>query len=128
MVVGGWLVHLERVNAHAPVTASSNDATNVYKPFIRDTLSFDTIIPYKKDRTLIWRSRREGDVLLLRGKHHKLRKLQNERGIPSALRERLPLLCDAEGIYWAPGIGLRDSAPTTSPDGYLQLSITPVKT
>lgn len=128
MVVGTWLVHLERLNAHAPVTASSNDATNVYKPFIRDTLSFDTIIPYKKDRTLIWRSRREGDVLLLRGKHHKLRKLQNARGIPSALRERLPLLCDAEGIYWAPGIGLRDSAPTTSPDGYLQLSITPVKT
>lgn len=126
-VVGSWLVRIEHLNAHPPVTASSNDATNVYKPFIRDTLSFDTIIPYKKDRTLIWRSRREGDVLALRGKHHKLRKLQNERGIPPALRDCLPLLCDTEGILWAPGIGLRDIAPT-SPDDYLHLTIIPVKT
>ena len=43
-----------------------------------------------------------------RGLHRKLRKLQNEQGIPPALRERLPVLCDDDGIVWAPLIGLRD--------------------
>lgn len=125
LTAGGWHVCIERSNAHTGVTASSNDATNVYNPFIRDTLSFDIIIPYDAARPLVLRSRREGDVLLLRGKHRKLRKLQNERGIPPALRERLPLLCDGDGILWAPMVGHRDGTDT-APDGYLHLTITSI--
>ena len=104
----GLRVRVERLKDEA--APNSTGPTNVYNPFIRDTLSFDTIIPYDENQTLVLRPRRAGDTLLLRGKHHKLRKLQNERGIPPMLRNRLPLLCDGDGIVWAPLIGLRDGA------------------
>ncbi len=42
------------------------------------------------------------------GMHRKLRRLQAERGIDARLRDRIPLLCDAEGIVWAPLVGVRD--------------------
>ncbi len=92
---------------------------NVYKPFIRDTLMFDTIVEcsaWLEGRALHWRSRDAGDTLLLRGVHRKLRKLQNELGIPASLRDRLPLLCDGDTVIWAPFCGARDGAfaPVTS--------------
>ncbi|MBE6660705.1 MAG: tRNA lysidine(34) synthetase TilS [Ruminococcaceae bacterium] len=92
---------------------------NVYKPFIRDTLMFDTIVEcsaWLEGRALHWRSRDAGDTLLLRGINRKLRKLQNELGIPAALRDRLPLLCDGDTVIWAPFCGARDGAfaPVTS--------------
>ncbi len=107
-------------------------AINVYNPFIRDTLTFDTIIWCEAKHgkcPLFFRNRRSGDTLLLRGKHHSLRKLQNERGIPPALRDRIPLLCDNGGILWAPMIGVRDGIlqpPTTAehpPHAYMQLTV-----
>lgn len=102
------------LDEHAAVTINSNDGENVYNPFIRDTLTFDIIIPYDADRPLWLRSREDGDRILLRGMHRKIRKLQNERGIPAHWRTRLPLLCDGEDVLWAPGIGLRDGAIQTS--------------
>lgn len=74
-----------------------------------------------------FRPRREGDLLLLRGMHRKLRKLQNERGIPPALRERLPLLCDSQGVLWAPFVGLRDGGEAllrSQPNPTLLLTVT----
>ena len=59
---------------------------------------------------LRWRGRREGDTLMWRGIHRKLRKLQNEAGIPVDLRDRLPLLCDGDRVLWAPFIGAADGA------------------
>ncbi len=123
IVAHGLHVCVRRADAHTAVTPNSTDATNVYNPFIRDTLSFDTIIPYEKARALILRPRRAGDVLLLHGKHRKLRKLQNERGIPPSLRDRLPLLCDGDGIVWAPLIGLRDDLADASGER-LHLTVT----
>jgi tRNA(Ile)-lysidine synthetase-like protein len=85
---------------------------NVYNPFIRDTLTFDTILECDLCR-LRWRGRRSGDTILLRGIHRKLRKLQNEAGIPVDVRSRLPLLCDGERVVWAPFIGAADGAFAT---------------
>lgn len=62
------------------------------------------------ERSLYWRSRREGDTIRLGGMTRRLRKLYNQKQIPSRLRERLPLLCDAEGVVWAPFVGARDGA------------------
>ncbi len=59
-----------------------------------------------------FRTRQEGDTLLMRGMHRKLRKLYNAAKIPPSVRERLPLLCDEEGIVWAPFVGTRDGLPT----------------
>ena len=57
---------------------------------------------------LYWRLREDGDVIYLRGMHRKLRRLQAQASIPVRLRERLPLLCDGEGVLWAPFVGARD--------------------
>ncbi len=120
----GLRVCFERIDQHTSVTPNSNRATNVYNPFIRDTLTFDTIISCAPEMSLYLRSRDAGDVLLYHGMHRKLRKLQNEHGIPPALRDRLPLLCDNDGVLWAPAIGLRDGVLTPATHR-LTLTLTP---
>ena len=60
------------------------------------------------ERPLRWRSRREGDLLLQGGMHRKLRRLYREAGVAPRWRARMPLLCDDEGIVWAPFVGARD--------------------
>ena len=91
---------------------SQRKQQNVYKPFIHEAITFDTI-----DATAHWRARREGDVLLMGGIHRKIRKLQNAAHIPAPLRERIPLLCDAHGVLWVPFVGTRDGA-TLDGGGY----------
>jgi tRNA(Ile)-lysidine synthase len=60
------------------------------------------------EKSLHWRLRREGDLLLQGGMHRKLRRLYREAGIAPRWRDRMPLLCDDEGIVWAPFVGARD--------------------
>ena len=60
------------------------------------------------ERGLFWRSREEGDRILMGGMHRAVRRLYREAGVHPSLRARLPLLCDAEGIVWAPFCGVRD--------------------
>lgn len=62
----------------------------------------------KQTDAYYWRPRREGDLLLTGGMHKKIRRLYREAGISVRLRERMPLLCDKEGIVWAPFAGVRD--------------------
>lgn len=109
----GWQVTLQLRN-EADISCEQHKKNtqigkNVYNPFIRDTLTFDTILECDMQR-LRWRGRREGDTLMWRGIHRKLRKLQNEAGIPVDLRDRLPLLCDGDRVLWAPFIGAADGA------------------
>ena len=58
-----------------------------------------------------WRVRRDGDLLLRGGMHRKLRRLYREAGISPRRRARMPLLCDADGVVWAPFVGARDGLP-----------------
>lgn len=96
----------QSMKQHKKITQNGK---NVYNPFIRDTLTFDTIMGYEL-RDLRWRCRKSGDTLLLRGVNRKLRKLQNELGLPPDLRDRLPLLCCGDTVLWAPFAGARDGA------------------
>ena len=59
-------------------------------------------------KALIWRNRREGDVIMLGKLHRQLRRLWAARGIPTELRCALPLLCRGEEIVWAPFVGTSD--------------------
>lgn len=59
-------------------------------------------------KNLFWRSRQPGDVIRIGGMHRKLRKQYNTAGISPRMREQMPLLCDGEGILWAPFVGVRD--------------------
>lgn len=64
------------------------------------------------NNTLYFRTKQTGDTVLIGGMHRKLRKLYNAAKVPPSIRNALPLLCDAEGIVWAPLIGTRDRLPT----------------
>lgn len=79
------------------------EGANIYRLFINRCLNFDKIIGWPH-----WRLRRAGDCILLGGHHRSVKKLLSAAGIPVALRERLPILCDEEGIVFLPGVGLRD--------------------
>lgn len=59
---------------------------------------------------LYFRPRREGDTVMRNGVKRQLRRLLREAGVPNALRDALPLLCDGEGILWTPFVGFRDGA------------------
>ena len=72
---------------------------------------------------LYWRSRREGDTLVMGGMTRKLRKLSNEKKIPLRLRERLPFLCDEKGILWAPFVGARDGVELREGDTLITVEI-----
>ena len=78
---------------------------NVYNLCMNLPLDFDTI-----KGTANIRVRRAGDAFLWHGHHRKLQKLLCDCRIPQSLRDRLPLLCDEDGILLVPGIGVRDGA------------------
>ena len=86
----------------------STELQNVYNLCMNPPLDFDTI-----KRTAVLRVRRAGDAFLWHGHHRKLKKLLCDHRVPQSLRDRLPLLCDEDGILLVPGIGVRDGASFT---------------
>ncbi len=46
------------------------------------------------------------------GVHKSLKKLMCDKKVPLDMRDRLPVVCDAEGILYVPFIGVRDGAST----------------
>jgi len=83
---------------------------NIYKKATTTRISFDKIYD-----GLFVKPRAEGDVILSGNMHKKIKKLMNEHRLPPALRSRLPLLCDKDGILWVPTIALRDGAADREP-------------
>jgi tRNA(Ile)-lysidine synthetase-like protein len=83
-------------------------------------LNFDKI----KGRPVL-RTRRPGDLFLWRGHHRKVKKLLCDTGVPCSVRDRLPMLCDGEGIVLIPGIGVRDGAAAQTDVRPLYVSIAP---
>ena len=59
-------------------------------------------------KALIWRNRREGDVMMLGKMHRQVRRLWAAQKIPTELRQALPLLCWGEEIVWTPFVGTSD--------------------
>lgn len=78
---------------------------NIYKLSIHTDIRFDTI--YGK---MYARSRRSGDTLFLGGNTRRLKKMLCDRGVPRSLRERLPIICDGEGVLAVPGLPVRGPA------------------
>ena len=79
--------------------------SNIYKKVIFKTFSRDII-----DNGLYLRFRRDGDCYKYGGITHKLKKVFNDREIPSFIRGRIPIICDNLGILWVPGLSARDGA------------------
>ncbi len=58
--------------------------------------------------SLYARSRTPGDRILMGGMHKSLKKLMCDKKIDLALRDKLPIICDREGIVFVPFIGVCD--------------------
>ncbi len=83
--------------------------------YINLTMNFDIIT-----ENVHWRPCRAGERILLGGMHRQLRKCYAARGFSPDVRAKMPLLCDGEGVLWAPGVGLRDGLDRDEAcDGYL---------
>ena len=80
-----------------------NFSPNIYNFSIKANLRSAII-----EGELFVRYRREGDAYFYGGITHKLKKLFNDKKLPLRERETLPVLCDAKGIVWVPGFGVRD--------------------
>lgn len=80
-----------------------NFSPNIYNFSIKANLRSAII-----EGELFVRSRREGDAYFYGGMTHKLKKMLNDKKLPMRERETLPILCDAKGIVWVPGFGVRD--------------------
>lgn len=93
----GIVIRVEKLDKNTKVHNLSTALHMILKP--------DSVII---NDGLLWRSRKEGDTLVMGGMTRKLRKLYNQKKIPLRLREQIPLLCDGEGIVWAPFVGARD--------------------
>ena len=61
-----------------------------------------------KKEGLYFRARRSGDTMLRHGVSRQIRRLYREAGVPLAVRDALPLLCDGDSILWAPFVGFAD--------------------
>ena len=108
---------LINVEEYGEKTKINNLSTESY---INLRIDFDII----KD-SLFWRSYRAGDLLLRGGMHKKLRRLYAEANVPVYWRTRLPLLCDGEGIVWAPFVGTRDGISSREATHRIGVSIAP---
>ena len=78
---------------------------NVYNFSIQAYVSSDII-----DDGLFLRFKKDGDAYKYHGITHKLKKVFNDRNIPSSERDLIPIICDANGILVIPGMSERDGA------------------
>ncbi len=95
--MGEWCISVEKKGCAIKVNNLSTQTC------INLQLKFDIM-----NNSLFWRPMREGDCILLHGMHRRLRRLYREAGFGARERREIPLLCDGEGILWAPFVGLRD--------------------
>lgn len=64
---------------------------------------------------LHWRTRKEGDRILMRGMHRSVRRLLRETGLSPRERASLPILCAGDDVLWVPFVGARDGAGADTP-------------
>ncbi len=84
---------------------NSHNTKNIYKKSI--LLSIDSA---KIKGELVARSRISGDKIKVNGMHKSLKKLACDKKIPLDLRQRLPVLCDENGVLALPLVAIRDGA------------------
>ena len=81
------------------------DIQNIYKLFIHTETDFDTI--YGR---IYVRARQPGDRLQLGSTHRRVKKMLCDRGVPVSMRDRIPALCDGDGIFCVPYLPPRTTA------------------
>ena len=99
--------------------AEKSQPTKIHKLSTELYININAVSAIMK-KGFYWRTYREGDVIFCHGMHKKLRRVYREAGISPRLRTRIPLLCDAEGVIWAPfANAVRDSVEDKSGEPYV---------
>lgn len=88
-------------DSRLPEVENPANGENIYKISIHTTISFDKI-----RGSIFVRNRLPGDVIVKGGMTRRVKKLLNSAHVED--RDFLPFFCDAGGIFYIPGIGLRD--------------------
>ena len=86
---------------------NSHDSKNVYKKETILYIDFATI-----EGELYARPRKAGDKIRSNGMSKSVKKLMCDKKIPIEWRDRLPMICDANGIVAIPFVCVRDGART----------------
>ena len=94
----------------------SHDSELIYTLSTYKTLNFDTI-----NGSLFARPRTSGDSVDLGTFHKDVRRAMSEKKVPEPLRGAIPMICDGEGIVYAPTVGC---SKRVSGKGTLVLGIT----
>ena len=84
---------------------SSHCTKNVYKNSILMSIDSDKI-----KNGLVARNKRDGDKIRSCGMSKSVKKLMCDKKIPLELREKLPVICDEDGIVAIPLLATRDGA------------------
>lgn len=91
---------------------------NVYK------LSMQARVNSATMRTKLFaRQRQPGDLLFRGGMNRRVKKLLCDAGLTQEERDRLPVICDGEGILYLPGFGQRDGTAPHGDETDLVLSV-----
>ena len=85
----------------------SDSDTNIYGAKTAAAIATDKICG-----NLYARNRLSGDKILMGGMHKSLKKLMCDNKIDLSLRDKLPIICDEEGIVFVPFIGVCDRVKT----------------
>lgn len=82
------------------------------------------VFPAELPLPLTARKRREGDRILSHGMHKKLKKLLIDKDIPLHLRDRIPLICLADGSpLWYPRAAFGDGYPAPAAGPCLRITV-----
>ena len=114
---GGYLLSVHRDFGQISQKNQTQEE-NIYTLFTQVTLSFDKIVG-----NLFCRPRRSGDKIKQGGFSKDVRKLMSERKLPLNERQRLPIICDGDGILWIPDVALRDGAKAQKGERTITLSL-----
>jgi tRNA(Ile)-lysidine synthase len=95
-------VFISQINAET-VIGNTQRTKNIYKKSIQ--FSIDSA---KINGELFLRPRIQGDRIFMGGMHKSVKKLMCDKKIPVEDRNRLPMICDADGIVAIPFIGVSD--------------------
>ncbi len=81
----------------------SDTHTNIYKSETTAAIASDKICG-----SLYARNRLPGDRILMGGMHKSLKKLMCDQKIDLSIRDKLPIICDGDGIVFVPFVGICD--------------------
>lgn len=90
-------------NGHPHHTDDDKNSENIYKLSISTSFRFDKI---KGD--IFVRYRQPGDTYRFGGMTRRVKKLLTDRKLTEEEKNKLPFLCDENGILWIPGFPPRD--------------------